>query len=397
MWGLTLAVSPILGEIKVDLQLTYAEAGLLFSFPIIMLAALAIPGGMLADKLGIRKAAGLGALIMGVGAFLRGASTDFLTLLAFTGIYGVGWGMGVTNLPKLVSGWFPAEFSGTATGIYSTGINTGATLTLAMTLPVVYPLVGSWRGTLYFWGVLALIAAALWWILVRDPPTSDPTRHENLAHVVGVGRLWAKVWRDRNIWVVAVMLFLHNIAFYTLMGWFPTFLVLKGATAAIGAVITSIIMLVAIPTSMLFPTASDRLRLRKPFYWAAALIYAAIFYLTLFLPWGTAWVTAFILGVTMTSAWILCLILPLDLATERHVGVATGVVISIGYVGGLVGPWVAGYVMDLSGSFDSALYFLIIVTLISVAVCILGLPETGERRKNRASPVGSNLLGGVKF
>ncbi|KKK94175.1 hypothetical protein LCGC14_2685510, partial [marine sediment metagenome] len=56
--------------IKEEFLLSHEQMGLLFSLPIIMLAALAIPGGLLADRIGIRKAAGIGAIVMVAGSLL---------------------------------------------------------------------------------------------------------------------------------------------------------------------------------------------------------------------------------------------------------------------------------------------------------------------------------------
>ncbi|GAG96392.1 unnamed protein product, partial [marine sediment metagenome] len=81
-----------------------------------MLVALGIPGGFLADRIGVRKAAGIGIIIIAVGTILRGTATSASSLLAFTFIYGIGIGLSFPNLPKLISGWVPREKAGIATG-----------------------------------------------------------------------------------------------------------------------------------------------------------------------------------------------------------------------------------------------------------------------------------------
>ncbi len=85
-------VPPMEHILREELLLTHAQTGLLFSIPIIMVVALAIPGGIVADRIGIRKAAGIGAILIAVGSTLRGNATDFNTLLGFTFVYGAGFG-----------------------------------------------------------------------------------------------------------------------------------------------------------------------------------------------------------------------------------------------------------------------------------------------------------------
>ena len=68
-----------------------------------MLATLAMPSGALADRIGIRKAAGIGVIVIILGSLLRGTSISFATLLAFSCLYRAGWGPEYPNLTKLVA------------------------------------------------------------------------------------------------------------------------------------------------------------------------------------------------------------------------------------------------------------------------------------------------------
>ncbi len=78
--------------LKEELLLTHAQTSLLYSIPILMIGVVAIPTGFIADRVGVRKAAGIGAIMIAVGSILRGTATDFSSLLAFTFIYGTGLG-----------------------------------------------------------------------------------------------------------------------------------------------------------------------------------------------------------------------------------------------------------------------------------------------------------------
>lgn len=149
MYAPMLCIPPIEHIIRKELLVSHAQVGLLFAIPMTVLVALAIPGGFLADKFGTRKAVSIGAIVMAVGALVRGTSTTFGMLLGFTCLYGVGFSLLFPNLPKLVSIWFPHEKAGLATGIYTTGISTGAALALAITLPVIFPVTNTIQGTFY--------------------------------------------------------------------------------------------------------------------------------------------------------------------------------------------------------------------------------------------------------
>ena len=49
-------VPPMEHILKEELQLTHAQTSLFFTAPMIMIVALAIPAGLIADRIGVRKA-----------------------------------------------------------------------------------------------------------------------------------------------------------------------------------------------------------------------------------------------------------------------------------------------------------------------------------------------------
>jgi cyanate permease len=55
---------------------------------------------------------------------------------------------------------------------------------------------------------------------------------------------------------------------------------------------------------------------------------------------------------------------------------ASGMTMSIGYIGGLIGPWASGYILDITGTFNVILIMLSILSAISVCIG-LWLPKTG--------------------
>ncbi len=84
-WLLAFAISvpmfcvpPIEHILREELLLTHAQTSLLFSAPLLMMVAIAIPGGLIADRIGVRKAAGIGIIIIVVGSILRGTAAPII-------------------------------------------------------------------------------------------------------------------------------------------------------------------------------------------------------------------------------------------------------------------------------------------------------------------------------
>jgi len=92
MWAPIYCVPPMETLLKEQLLLTHTQTSLLLSVPVLMLVATAIPAGVISDRIGIKKAIGIGLIAMATGALLRGTASDFSSLLGFTFIYGFGFG-----------------------------------------------------------------------------------------------------------------------------------------------------------------------------------------------------------------------------------------------------------------------------------------------------------------
>jgi cyanate permease len=379
MYSALLCVPPMEYIIRKELDISYANMGLLFSIPIAGLVLIALPAGFLADRFGIRKIAGIGAILLAIGSILRGFSSDYLTLVLFTCIFGIGFALIYPNLPKLVHVWFSAKRAGVATGIYSTGTAVGAALGLAITLPLVYPVTNTYTGVFLLWSIPAVLAAILWWIIVRDRP--DKNSYVNQAHIdikTSPGKEAASIshfdWKNKGIWMVAFMLLFNNIHFYTWSGWSPAMLMMKGAQPDTAALLTSVINWVSVLTIFLIPWAAYKTGKGKPFMWSLTIALTLISIAMMFVPVSYTLPVMLILGLSLGGTFPLILALPAELQSSENVGRASGIIISFGYIGGLIGSWLTGYIVDVTGSFNMAIIILIVIAVAWTVVAFL-IPE----------------------
>src|SRR5712692_6423329 len=186
-----LTVSPLLTPIIGELSLTFTEGGLLFSVLVAMIVVGALIGGYVGDRLGIKKAMGFGAVLVGVGAPLRGLATGYVSLLLFMALVGLGYGFLLPNLPKLAEGWFPPKYLGAVTGIYMASLYGGAAFAVSVTLPIYSLLASSWRNTLALSGFFSTLVAVVWWLVARDPPQTKVVNAAKSDRATGGDRFWA--------------------------------------------------------------------------------------------------------------------------------------------------------------------------------------------------------------
>lgn len=373
-----LALSPIIHIVRQELHVSNEAMGILFSVPVGMLIAVAIPGGWLGDTIGARKAVALGAVVMAAGSLMRGFAETFNLLMAFTVFYGIGFSIMFPNLPKLMSIWFPPEKVGMATGCYATGITIGSTAALALTLPVVFPLFHTIQGTFFFWGLPAGIAAILWLALSTDPPAPVHSSGDAREAKGALGQGPA-LWKNKNLWILALLLFFNDVHFYAWSAWTPSLLTMKGAPPDLAAFIASSRCWASLPAMFLMPWASHKLGLRKPFMWGSALLLMVATWITLYMPYQWGWALMAVVGITTSGTFAMLLALPIEMLPRNAVGTASGAILSIGYIGGLVGPWLTGKVVDATGNFDRALIGLAVIAALWMVLGFL-MPEAGRKR-----------------
>ena len=376
MYAPMAGVPPMEHILREELLITHAQVSLLFIVPLIMLVALSIPGGLLTDRIGIRKAAGIGAIIIVVGTLLRSIAIDFPTLLAFTVIYGTGFGLVWPNLPKLISVWVPREKAVMATGIFTAGMATGIALPVAITVPVIYPVANTFQGTFFIWAIPTIAATILWWILVKDPPHSRTPR-ESLGRS---GVPFRQVLQNKNLWLVAILLSLNNFFMFTWVGWSPALMMQKGATPDLAALIASVYMWVVIPSVFFIPRLSYKLGVRKPFIWISSFILAFVSLEAIFMTVPMGWVLMALAGIVNSTRFVTIMALPVEMMPKKIVGVASGLILSIGYIGAIIGPLIGGHLFDLTGSLDFSLLVLIGASIITGSIA-LKIPETGSKPK----------------
>jgi MFS transporter, ACS family, hexuronate transporter len=150
-----LGISPLSPSLVEGLGLSRFQVA--FLVPSIYLAGLlfSLPGGRLADRLGVRPAF-LGGLAVGaLGLLAAAVAPGFLAFLACLFVAGAGWSVVNPALGKAIMDVFPVRERGIAMGVKQMGLTVGGLLS-ALALPLIAAML-SWRHAI---GACALIVAA---------------------------------------------------------------------------------------------------------------------------------------------------------------------------------------------------------------------------------------------
>jgi sugar phosphate permease len=133
-------------------------------------AAMALPGGSLADTLGPRRTLSLGALTMSAGSVLFGLAPSFGA--AFGGRLLVGLGASVILIAslRLCAEWFRTDEFATVSG-WSQSVGSLGALVGTTPMALLVEQIG-WRYSFVSIGATTLLLAALCFLIVRDRPES---------------------------------------------------------------------------------------------------------------------------------------------------------------------------------------------------------------------------------
>jgi cyanate permease len=376
MWGPLYCIPPMEPMLKEALSLTHSQVSLMFSAPALMVVVTAIPAGIMGDKIGIRKAVGIGLVIMAGGAVMRDVVDSYAGLLASMFVFGVGLAWTFANLPKIVS-TFAARANAVVTmGLVNSGMPVGTALAMALTIPVILPITHSYHGAFVAWSIPTIVVAALWWVIVREPGPNKLLA--DLSKPAKTQASFRTVIRDRNVVLISVLMFLHQFFFWSWTGWAPTLLMLKGASPSLGGLIGSMTIWVIIPTFLLMPGFSYRLGLRKPFLWIPSVILALIAWLATRASVLLSWFIMALAGVAAATRFTTLFTLPIEMMPREDVGTASGIMLSLGYTGAVIGPVVGGGILDSSQSLNKMLLILVFAS-VAAALVSLRIPETGTK------------------
>jgi len=379
---LLFSYSQLKESIILEMQLTYAEAGFIFSMSVLALIILRIPWGIAIDRLGARVGTGLALTLLGVFGLLRGFAINYQTLLLFQLFLGVGLAAVMPCLPKLVAAWFPPEKAGFAIGVSISGYAIGDVIALGGT-PYLTRLFGSWRGVFYAYGIWALILTAMWWILAREASQNFEKRQScGKRSSSSLRKNFAVLLKIKQVWLLSGLYLSTGACYDTILIWLPSILEAEGVSSVIAGLITSMLPLGFLVASFSVGAFSDKVGFRKPFILFLGLISGPVIYATGMFQGPALWFFAFLVGFCTIGVLTIVLTMPVELPeTAALVGSAVGLISSVGNLGSFFMPTIVGYIRDLTGSF---LWSVLILAILGESMLILGLPltETGRKRKN---------------
>lgn len=374
-----------------------------------------IPGGMLADRFGIRRVASLALLWWSVFIGLTGAVGTYVQLLVTRFCFGLGEGVYPACEFKAIANWFPKGSRATATAAVFAFGDIGRSLAPAVVLSIAA--YWGWRSAFLALFIPGVIMAVVFWMFVAEAPArSKRVSAEELAETdeadsevqqdagaASVRKLGViEALRQQHVLAWFFIIFAFSIVSWAFPVWLPTYLLQgRGFSIFEMGLASTLSSIAAAAGSMSCGWLSDRhFSDRRHVLIIASQLLSAASVLLMIYAGETGFV---ILGATLAGFFIAFFspafwAMPMVALSKRSLGVSSGIINMGGQIGGLLGPIITGLALQLTGTdFVVGFWVQVVAALISCAITVATFSRLRTRRREGTVDVArDNLRGGQR-
>lgn len=364
------SIAPVMEVIVNDLSVSRANAELIMTIPVLLMGLLAPLSPLLARKFGQELILTATMAVLVIAFTLRFFSQSNFNLLLLSSFF---TGCAIAIAGPLMSGFIKQHFSkniGVAVALYSVCISLGASIAVAMTIPIIDYTGGGWEIGLSAWGFIALVTFFI--LILFLPKTKDKqaltSNHRKLP------------LHSFKAWLLTLFFSAQAGIFYAFSTWIVAHYEQVGFTNTYSSVLASAFMASGMIGALVIPIVASKLLNRRK------LIVAVTMNSTLLIL-GIAWfpnlypifvVSA--LGICTSGTFALALALPVLESESPHKASQLSSMMSLfGYLLGGLTPSFIGISRDFTGDFSWPFTLLSVLSGCMVIIAFL-LPNSPPKK-----------------
>ena len=338
-----------------EFQLTPEQWGIVGSSFFLLYSISAIVIGGIADKIGTKKVIAIMALVWAVVQFSSIYMTGFVFLLITRIILGAGEGPAYSLAMTAASKWLPKE----RLGIGLTLVSVGGPLGVAVSAPILISIINQfgWRAAFLATAIVGVIWVILWVFLTKEAPESDSTQVKKAdAAIAEDSSKFTSTLLSKNFLIVAGCGFATYWVFTIGLNWVPNYFEnVRNVDADLLGIIVALPWILITISQITWSMISDR-RYAKTQDVVKSRIYilgpvlvlgALCFFVGTIIDNLVFNIAFFSLGL---SFGVITLVMGpailMDLVSKQHQGKIQGWFMAISSLGGIVGPYVTGRIVQ---------------------------------------------------
>jgi MFS family permease len=355
----------LLPSMKLGLGLDAVKAADLATGNMIGYLSFAVISGMLAARFGARIVVSSFMLVIAASMLLSGLADSYPLALAARTLTGIGSAGANIPVMALVAVWFAPRRRGLATGITVSGASIGLVAT-GLLVPAILRRFGpeGWRQAWFLFAGFAFLMAVLGLILLRNSPADKGSLPVGsvaggagsnvVGRAAGRPRLnWSLLYKSGQIWHLAGIYVLFGFSYVIYATFFVDYLTSEAGFAIRRAgSLWSAIGMVSVASGFIWGSVSDRLG--RKYGLALVFLLQGVSY-ALFGLWRGIpgyYLSALLFALTAWSVPAIMAASAGDLLGRKMAAAAFGFISLLLSVGQALGPFVAGRIAALTGSYS---------------------------------------------
>jgi len=339
----------LLPEMLGSLQISKAEAGVIFSSFFIAYTVSSPILGALGDRWNARWLLSLFVAILGLGAFLMSFASSILSASFFYALAGIGSSACWAPVMALAQRWTSRENIGKTLAIIDVGsalslIGTGAIMPLIV---VAY----DWRKGWLFLGMLGFLVAVLNLLVIRDrPPEAQKNREVEQTQNSSMRTTLTALFGDIRFWLLGFAYLLTGFSILIPFTFLSTYATEQlDFSYEIAANLLTAIGIGAIISKVGFGYLSDKIGRLKVMMLCATLIACG----SLGMVFGRGiwlFITSVVFSLGYGVVWAMYAAAASDYFSKESAGTTVGLWTMFLGIGSIVSPIVSGWIADSSGN-----------------------------------------------
>ncbi len=370
----------LLPSMSTSLDLNYSQMGLIGTGNFVGYMISVILAGMMAKAIGARRTIFLGLILVGGSMMLISRAMGFLEVMMLYVATGIGSGLANVPMMGLVSHWFYKSTRGRAAGIMLSG-NGVAIVFTGLFIPWVNTsnAAEGWRTGWMSIGIISLFIAAIAVFFLRNEPGEKGLTPMGVADTPAPSTGPEKR-KKSNRWTMV-----HLGCIYALFGAtyvvYATFIVTamvneRGFGENTAGTFWAVVGGLSIFSGPLFGWLSDRLGRKMGMMVVYTLFTIAYALVAADLPNPFLYASIVIFGLAVWSIPSIMSATVGDYAGPAQAVKAFGFITLFFGVGQVIGPAVAGFTADVTGSFSMAFWLCALLTACAIALTFFLRPPS---------------------
>jgi sugar phosphate permease len=364
------AITLALGQIGQDFNLQEADLGIVISAFFLGYAAMQVPGGWLADRIGSKYVViatiALWSLFTGLTSF----AWSLVSLVAIRFVFGIAEGGFPPASIRAVAELFQKESRPRMSALLMSSNYAGSMVASLIMAPLILWL--GWRDAFETIGIAGIAFAIIYLIFV---PYKGPVNELEASATKTPGAsngLMRGLMKNRLLWQLTVVWFGLSCVNKGLDSWMPLYLLRHRGLdlKAVGMLTPIPFLLATIATAAGGWVMTTFFAEREKYLLIGSSALTGIFLYAMYQSQTIVALIFFQSIVYFFKSFVLAAVfaLPTKLLRDDQIGAGVGMVNLGGQSAGFVAPAIMGFIATGTGSFDAAFGFLVLMTAIAVVV-----------------------------